>query len=379
MSIAGRSTLISSSLNNTPIYHMSIYLLPKSIINDMDKVRRTFFWQGGHAKRKYHLVKWIKVCKCKKKGGLGIKSLKKMNLSLLCKWWWKLEIEDGLWQKIVKHKYLKKDTIFTVSHKQSDSSIWADLLKVKKIYLQGRKVKTNDGRNTMVWNDTWLYSKPLCDLYPDLYKLCDQKNMTVHQMISGEIATSFNRHLTPDLKRDWEKILTDIFALNYNHNQDCVSWKLEKKGIFTVKSTYNALTQSETGPSFKKIWKGKVPAKIKIFLWLVANNAILTKDNMKKRNWKGDPECYFCQSEESVTHLLFSCPIAKSVWVIVATCLGASNVPVSFDQCWAWCERWIPNAKQFHVVGVASICWAIWKTRNRICFEKKKLKNPLEI
>lgn len=35
--IAGRSTLISSSLNNTPIYHMSIYLLPKTIIHKMDK------------------------------------------------------------------------------------------------------------------------------------------------------------------------------------------------------------------------------------------------------------------------------------------------------------------------------------------------------
>lgn len=47
MSIAGRSTLISSSLNNSAIYHMSIYLLPKSIISILDKTRRTFFWQGG--------------------------------------------------------------------------------------------------------------------------------------------------------------------------------------------------------------------------------------------------------------------------------------------------------------------------------------------
>jgi hypothetical protein len=30
LSITGRSTLISASLNNSPIYHMSVYLLPKS-------------------------------------------------------------------------------------------------------------------------------------------------------------------------------------------------------------------------------------------------------------------------------------------------------------------------------------------------------------
>lgn len=60
MSIAGRSTLISASLNNNPIYHMLIYLLPKTITYSLDKIRRTFFWQGGGTKRKYHLVKWKK-------------------------------------------------------------------------------------------------------------------------------------------------------------------------------------------------------------------------------------------------------------------------------------------------------------------------------
>ena len=56
LSIAGRSTLIGSSLNNSPIYHMSVYLLPKTIIKRLDKIK-TFFWQGGDTKNKYHLVK----------------------------------------------------------------------------------------------------------------------------------------------------------------------------------------------------------------------------------------------------------------------------------------------------------------------------------
>lgn len=43
LSIAGRSTLISASLNNSPIYHMSVYLLPKTIVKNLDKTRRVFF------------------------------------------------------------------------------------------------------------------------------------------------------------------------------------------------------------------------------------------------------------------------------------------------------------------------------------------------
>jgi hypothetical protein len=46
LAIAGRTTLINSSLVNSTIYHMSMYLLPKTVIKTMDKGRRKFFWQG---------------------------------------------------------------------------------------------------------------------------------------------------------------------------------------------------------------------------------------------------------------------------------------------------------------------------------------------
>jgi hypothetical protein len=36
-------------------------------------------------KKKYHLVKWAKICRSKKKGGLGIKIFRRLNISLLCK------------------------------------------------------------------------------------------------------------------------------------------------------------------------------------------------------------------------------------------------------------------------------------------------------
>lgn len=99
LTMVGRTTLICASLNNSPMYHMSVYLLPKTTVKEIDKIRRTFFWPGGGTKRKYHLVKWAKICKHKKKGGVGINDLTKLNISLLCKWWWKVEHEEGLWQK----------------------------------------------------------------------------------------------------------------------------------------------------------------------------------------------------------------------------------------------------------------------------------------
>ena len=61
MSIASRGLY-------SPIYHMFVYSLPKTTVKKLDKIRATFFWQGGGTKRKYHLVKWTKICKIKKKG-----------------------------------------------------------------------------------------------------------------------------------------------------------------------------------------------------------------------------------------------------------------------------------------------------------------------
>jgi hypothetical protein len=135
MSIARRTTLIGASLNNSPIYHMSVYLLPKTTMDSLDKIRKSFFWQGGGTKKEYHLVKWEKICKSKKKGGLGIKNLRKMNISLLCKWWWRLEKEEGLWQEIIRYKYLKDKSIHDVGHKINDSHMWYDMLKIKDFYL----------------------------------------------------------------------------------------------------------------------------------------------------------------------------------------------------------------------------------------------------
>jgi len=61
-------------------------------------------------------------------------------------------------------------------------------------------------------------------------------------------------------------------------------------------STYVA---NSYGPNNKQIWKAKLPLKIKIFIRLPLQNAILTKDNLIKRKWKGDSGA-FCTEKESV-------------------------------------------------------------------------------
>jgi hypothetical protein len=97
-----RKVLIDSSLNGIYTYYMSLFKFHVTFSEKLWKSQRTFFSQGGHSVRKCHIIKWQIICKPKDRWGLGIKNLDKMNISLLCKWCWKIESGEGLWQDIYK-------------------------------------------------------------------------------------------------------------------------------------------------------------------------------------------------------------------------------------------------------------------------------------
>ena len=192
---------------------MSMYLLPKTTSDRLDKQRRSFFWQGGGQKKKYHLVRWDVINKSKKQGGLGVKNIQKMNTSLLCKWWWKLEYEEGMWLSIVKKKYLQREAVSSVRHKMDDSPVWHDLLKIKHIYLRGRTFSVKNGRKTSLWTDTWISDKPLCILYPVLFDLCVNKNISVFNFLTINGQVQFSRWLPSLLFEQWIEVVNNI----YNH------------------------------------------------------------------------------------------------------------------------------------------------------------------
>jgi hypothetical protein len=116
-----------------------------------------------------------------------------------------------------------------------------------------------------------------------------------------------------------------------------------------------------------------------VFMWLVEQKGILTKDNMTRRRWQGDTGCYLCGQLESCDHLLFDCPISKVVWGVDAYCFHQRTRPLSYGQFWHWVEKALPGGGGDSMLGLAVICWAIWKTRNSICFDKKVLKSLVQI
>jgi hypothetical protein len=126
----------------------------------------------------------------------------------------------------------------------------------------------------------------------------------------------------------------------------------------SVKSVYEFLSREGAGGSYKRVWQAKIPEKIKIFMWLVEQKTILTKDVML-RNWQGDPGCYFCGLPENCDHLQFGCPVAKVIWGVFAICFKQNTRPSTYEQFWIWIQNALPGGEKVYVLGLSAVCWAI--------------------
>jgi len=78
----------------------------------------------------------------------------------------------------------------------------------------------------------------------------------------------------------------------------------------------------------------------------------------------------FC-GMETIDHLMFHCPLAKLVWGHCDLGIGSQKCPWKLPRHVAgWLNR------NLLIVGVAAICWSLWKTRNQACFQNKIISDP---
>ncbi|PNY05201.1 ribonuclease H [Trifolium pratense] len=107
LSLGGRLVLINSILNSIPIFFLSFMKMSVQVIKKVRRIQREFLWGGVKGGKKITGVKWRVVCQEKKNGGLGVRDLEVVNLSLLMKWRWRLlQREDtALWKEVLLAKY----------------------------------------------------------------------------------------------------------------------------------------------------------------------------------------------------------------------------------------------------------------------------------
>lgn len=102
---------------------------------------------------------------------------------------------------------------------------------------------------------------------------------------------------------------------NASRMNDKICWGHESNGAFTVKSAYQCRMHNYPKvPIFRSIWKLNVPERVRIFVWKLAHERLLTRE-IGNRWWDGVAHCPVClNAVESATHALRDCPVVSVIW-----------------------------------------------------------------
>jgi hypothetical protein len=140
-------------------------------------------------------------------------------------------------------------------------------------------------------------------------------------------------------------------------------------GRFTIQSLYKHLgSQVSSISTFASIWKAKIPLKVQIFLWLVKQKRVLTRDRLRKRGWTGDVKCVYCSQEETIDHLFVTCVFIQSIWQWI---VRFNNFYFDFDNIVAlWDIDYCIPLKEPKLTEIirGAVLWSLWNDRNRIIF-----------
>jgi hypothetical protein len=153
--------------------------------------------------------------------------------------------------------------------------------------------------------------------------------------------------------------------------QDRMAWMLEKSGRYTTKSMCRFLLhRGLVNTRMRRLWKNRMPMKVKVFMWLVSQNRIQSGEVLGGRKWKGDKNCKICKVLETSDHIFFNCPLAKFLWVgLMSEALGWDRPPGGLRYCLG---IWLPigcSNYSLKLFALAITLWTLWNVRNKMAIE----------
>lgn len=121
------------------------------------------------------------------------------------------------------------------------------------------------------------------------------------------------------------------------------------------------------------LWSMKVSYKVRIFLWLLQQHKLLTKDCLHRRGLDVGIGCQFCNDRvmETAEHLFHQCPYSKIIITILAVTFNLPHITTP----WGMVDNWWMHRSSLQwqrqslwdVVWVGG-AWTIWRERNRRIF-----------
>ncbi|GJU04920.1 RNA-directed DNA polymerase, eukaryota [Tanacetum coccineum] len=308
LSIGGRLTLLKSVLTSIPLYHMSIFKVPKGVLNNLESILQNFFYGSDGSDRKLAWIGWNTVLASKKNGGLYAH-----NRALLFKWVWRFLTDDtSLWTRFIKAIFGNKGALDTCK-RMSRRSPWIDVIHaIHSLQSKGEVA--------------------LKDLYKRLYAL--------------EMCKSINR---------WSWSLEGSCEFSVKSSRILIDEKILPKA--EVPTRWINVVPIKVNIHAWRVCLDKLPTRVNLSLRGVDIPSIF---------------CPLCNTAvESTSHFFFSCPLTRQVgrnfliwWELEDTVFNSYNEWL----IWLVNSRLQKHLKEFLEGICYVIWWLIWRFRNQLLF-----------
>jgi ribonuclease HI len=370
LSFAGRITLAKSVMEAIPIYPMMTNCIPKGCLEEIQRLQRNFIWGDINGARKYHAVGWEVVTTPKCYGGLGLRRLDEMNQACILKLGWKLKTgARDLWCEVLRGKYNCHDLSNNTVVKNSDSSLWKNLIKLSVHLNDYCFWAIGDGRIVNAWNDVWIEEGlRISELNLQIPETL--KDVKVRTLVDQEGNWNWS------LFQEWMPMsLIHKIAAVLPPTDESGDDKLLGSGVdgeqFDVASMYNILCNfisDNNHTIWMNVWRLHVTERVKCFMWIVCHERIIT-NSIKARMRLGSSLCKLCGTvEETCIHALRDCDRVRPLWLsVVPVAVRAMFFGTDIQQ-WILMNlngdiRWRNNIRWEDFWATA--CHSIWMWRNR--------------
>ncbi|OMO58663.1 reverse transcriptase [Corchorus capsularis] len=374
-SSAGKAVMIRAVAQAIPVYLMSVFLFPKSFVQELNAMISRFWWGDSSSQRKIHWKHWESLCVSKLDGGLGFRDFESFNLALLAKQGWRiLQNPESLCARLLRAKYYPRGNFMQAQLGSNPSFLWRSLVAGKRVIDVGSRYRIGSGELN-IWRDKWINKPPT--FQPLSKNVANMPDITVSELIDFE---NWSWRYEEVLDIFTEEDVARIFSIVIPRQQvqDRLIWSAARLGNFTVSSAYHVARKVMGRPElpvegrthkWRYIWSANVLPKVQYFVWSVVWNILPNKYNLNLRGMNLGANCDVCGGmEESTLHTFFFCPFALVVWNE-----SCPWVLPFIDQLDSDSDLWVFLFAKATTVGQLQklfyTIWLLWSNRNRAVFE----------
>lgn len=158
-SLAGNEILIKGVIQVIPTYCMSVFLLPKALCLEINKLMQNFWWSHFNNDSKVHWMSWSRMSVAKKLGDMGIRDLRvfkkhcwrnrvggyRRRLTILLPRLWKVSTIRG-----------GGGSILEASLGSRLSFVWRSIHGSCQLLIEGLIWRVGSGKKFRIWKERWI-------------------------------------------------------------------------------------------------------------------------------------------------------------------------------------------------------------------------------